>query len=155
MPVRIEYSGSEDGVTLCLSKLTQESKVHSALGNNVRAVTGLTRHEEGSDIRHHAGDGIGAVFAISSICSSGTPRWYSHSMQISSPVHFAHGLLDEVAGFIGEQTVDPAHKLILRLAAELWLTVKGPAEQPVRVLYCNDTTGLQRHRRRDHAYRCF
>ena len=54
---------------------------------------------------------------------------------------FAHGLLDEVAGFIGEQTVDPAHKLILRLAAELWLTVKGPAEQPVRVLYCNDTTG--------------
>ena len=43
----------------------------------------------------------------------------------------AHGLLDIVAGLVGEQAVDPDAELILGLVAELLLTVQRPAQQPV------------------------
>ena len=47
-------------------------------------------------------------------------------------------IFDVVAGLITEQTVDPDTQLVLRLVAELLLTVQRPAEQPVGVLNGDD-----------------
>ena len=52
-----------------------------------------------------------------------------------------HGLLHEVAGFVGEQTVNPHQALILGLIPELGLTVDGPAQEPAGILHGHDAAG--------------
>ena len=54
---------------------------------------------------------------------------------------FPHGLLDVIAGLIGEQAIYPYQALILGLIAELGLAVDGPAHEPAGILYRYDAAG--------------
>ena len=80
------------------------------------------------DIRHHAGNGVGAVLShLFDLVRSGTPMWYSHSMQISLPVQSRIGFLTKSPGLSENSPYTQTQKLILGLIAELRLTVERPA----------------------------
>ena len=53
----------------------------------------------------------------------------------------AHGLLDIIAGLIGEQRIDPDKAVILGLCAELRLAVDRPAHEPAGILDGDDAAG--------------
>ena len=52
-----------------------------------------------------------------------------------------HGLLNIIAGYVGEQAVYPYTYLILVLFLELSLTIDGPAHEPLGILTAYDTAG--------------
>ena len=86
--------------------------------------------------------GVGAVLCqLLDLSPSGTPMWYSHSMQSLLAGAVTHGFLDIVAGLVAEQTVDPDAQLVLGLVAELLLAVERPAEQPAGILDGDDAAG--------------
>ncbi len=65
-----------------------------------------------------------------SISWTGTPRWKSHSLVISSPVQSRIGFFDVVSGAVGEEGIEPYDGLMFGLLFEVGLTVDRPAEKP-------------------------
>ncbi len=85
--------GGEDGVAAGLGELAQEGEVDSALGHDVGAVAEARGMKKASIYGIITGTVLALCSASSSIWSSGTPMWYSHSMQISLPVQSRMGFL--------------------------------------------------------------
>src|SRR5258706_13339939 len=72
-------------LTTCSGTMLGRSSVRRGMKNAVQ--NGMTHGRQIADFA-----------AISGICSVGTPRWYSHSRVISSPVHSRIGFLTKSPG---------------------------------------------------------
>lgn len=57
--------GSENSISGCFGKLTDESEVHSAIGHYFRTIGFFSRLEKGVDIRHKTSGGIAGILGKS------------------------------------------------------------------------------------------
>ena len=133
--------GGEHGVAHGIGELADEGKVHAAFGHNLRAVALGAGHEERGDIGHHAGHTVRRLNGHVIDLILRHTQMIQPFLRDFDAGAFAHGLLDEVAGTVGVQAVDPNHQLILGLCLEVRLAVDGPAHQPGRILDRDDAAG--------------
>lgn len=121
----------EDGIPGSLRKLADEGEVDASFRNDQWAVAGFPRHEEGGDVRHVAGRGVGVLCGIFLDLLFRDADVVEPLLADFLPRALLHRLLDIVSWPVGEKAINPDADLALGLGMELGLTVDGPGQIPV------------------------
>ena len=117
----------EDGISWCLSELSEECEVYTAIRNNIRSVTLCSRHKECCDIRHHGRytncTVLSHVFNLVNRNAKMIEPLFCDFLTCT----LLHRLLDIITRYICKQTIYPYTNLVFVLILELSLSVDRPA----------------------------
>lgn len=117
----------EDAVALLgLGELPDEGEVHRSFRDDIRAVSGLPRHEERGHVGHHHRNGLRSIGRELGDLLDGDAEMIEPLLRDLLTGGLLNGLSRVVPGHVGEQGVNPHHDLVGLLLLEVGLPVDGP-----------------------------